>query len=213
MDTLEEQKKQIIQSLLQTIPQNEQTLDFAADSITKNIGDPVYKKWIELCFYIAYIDNEVKYMLQAALSDQKAFIYLDKYLALIMSEAIEALPQVYSDFFKTLDEVERTDGQQRFDREKLNEGYRGYKEAIKPMKSDTAFMQSLHTVRNNVAAHHLDKAKSVQTLVSWYVSKRQEIGKQNNPGISALILHAATVAQSLYPLAQSLTKAIRATFE
>lgn len=107
-----------------------------------------------------------------------------------MYEAIETLPKLYSDFFKTLDEIEHEDGQQRFNREQLSEGYRNYKEAIKPIKSDGAFMQSISTVRNNVAAHHLNKERSVHALVDWYVGKRQEIGKQNNPGVSSLMLYA-----------------------
>jgi hypothetical protein len=213
MDSVDKQKKQVIENLLKTIPQNEKVLDFAADSITQDKGDPVYKKWVELCFYIAYVDNEVKYMLHATLSDKKAFIYLDKYTALIMYEAIETLPKLYSDFFRTLEKVENEDGQNRFDRDKLREGYRNYKEAIKPIKNDSAFMQSLSTVRNNIAAHHLDKEKSIHTLVDWYVRKRQEIDEQNNLGASSLILYAAKVAQSLSPLAQSLIHAIQTTSE
>ena len=213
MDSLDKQKQQIIGSLLKTIPENEKTLNLMANIISSDQADLVAKKWSGLCFYIAYIDNEVKYMLQAVLSDQKAFIYLDKYLALIMHEAIETLPDLYSDFFKTLREVESKDGYNRFDREQLTEGYRTYKEAIKPISSDKAFMQRLSAVRNRVAARHLDKDGNIHTLVDWYTEKRQEIGKQNNPGISSFILYVAQVSQALYPLAQSLTYAVQAKTE
>lgn len=213
MDSLEAQRKQIIESLLKTIPENEKTLNLMATIISSDQADVMAQKWSGLCFYIAYIDNEVKYMLQAVLSDQKAFIYLDKYLALIMHEAIETLPNLYSDFFKTLREVESTDGHNRFNREQLTEGYRTYKEAIKPISSDKAFMLCLSAVRNSVAAHHLDKDGNIRTLVDWYTEKRQEIGNQNNPGISSFILYAVQVAQALYPLAQSLTYAVQAKTE
>lgn len=77
MDSLYQQKKQIIENLLKTIPENEGVLDLTAAIIANDQADVVAKKWGELCFYIAYIDNEVKCMLQATLSDQKAFIYLE----------------------------------------------------------------------------------------------------------------------------------------
>jgi hypothetical protein len=209
MDSLDKQRQQIIENLLKTIPENERVLDRTAAIIAHGQADAVAKKWGELCFYIAYVDNEVRHMLYATLSDQRAFIYLDKYTALIMYEALETLPKLYSDFFKTLEQVEREDGQNRFDREKLSEGYRSYKEAIKPIKNDSSFMQGISTVRNNVAAHHLNKERSIHTLVDWYVGKRQEIGKQNNPGVSSLMLYAAQVAQSLYPLSQALIHAVQ----
>ena len=209
MDSLQKQRQQVIENLLKTIPENERVLDRTAAIIANDQADAVAKKWGELCFYIAYVDNEIKYILHATLSDQKAFIYLDKYTALIMHEAIETLPKLYSDFFRTLEKVENEDGQNRFDREKLSEGFRGYKETIKPIKNDSAFMQSISTVRNNVAAHHLNKERTIHTLVDWYMAKRQEMGKQNNPGVSSLIVHATKIAQALYPLAQSLIHAIQ----
>lgn len=70
-------------------------------------------------------------------------------------------------------------------------------------------MQSISAVRNNVAAHHLNKERSIDTLVNWYVDKRQEIGKQNNPGVSSLMLYTVQVAQSLCPLSQSLIHAVQ----
>ncbi len=208
MSSVDKQKKQIIKALLKTIPQNEKVLDFTAGSITKNEGDLVYKKWIELCFYIAYVDNEVKYMLDATISSEKDFVYLDKYTALIMYEAIETVPKLYGEFFKILNEVESKDGQKRFDRHKLKEGYLKYKAAIKTIKDDGELMQSINVVRNSIAAHHLDKKGSIQPLVDWYVSKRKEMDENNNAEVSSLILYAAKVAESLYPLAQSLVHAI-----
>ena len=94
MSSANKLKEQIIEDLLQTIPQNEKVLDFGADLITRAEGDIVFKKWIELTFYIAYVDNEVKYMLKASMLSEKAFIYLDKYIVLIIREAIETVPKL-----------------------------------------------------------------------------------------------------------------------
>src|SRR5438067_8729522 len=98
MSSVDKQKKQIIEARSKTIPQNEKVLDFGADLIARTEGDIVVKKWIELCFYITYVDNEVKYMLNASMLSEKAFIYLDKYTALIMHEAIETVPKLYGNF-------------------------------------------------------------------------------------------------------------------
>src|SRR2546421_6434318 len=117
-----------------------------------------------------------------------------------MHEAIETVPKLYGNFLKTLNEVESKDGQKRFDRQKLNEGYQAYKAAIKIIKDNSNFMQDLTNIRNSVAAHHLDKKGSLQSLVDWYMIKRKEM--DSHPEASTLLYYAAIVAGALYPLAQ-----------
>ena len=161
-------------ALDRTIPISLASLEFRARDVESVAGTgdegTVVRSFAALKFLIGQIDFDMRVLMRAMASDPVARVTNEKLLALVLRESISGV-------FKALGDLQRTARLQAgpfsdfIDLELLTAAQRTYKDAVREVADDRAFMQTLVDIRNEVAAHMFSDDNGIESAAAWVVSR------------------------------------------
>ncbi len=162
---------------------------------------PEHRPMVELMFYLAHVDYELKALLDRVLNDESNRSIWEKYLALAIHEAIDTLPKMISGAVRHAGTAESP----RLSADKLKDVARAYNAAIKPIRSDADFWKALTLVRNSVAAHHLGRGSDgVTPLITWTATTYANSQAGNTTFHSQFVEYGVAVGRAVQDLGENL---------
>ncbi len=161
-------------ALDRTIPVSLASLEFRARDVESVAGTgddgAVVRSFAALKFLLGQIDFDMRVLMRAMALDPVARVTNEKLLALVLRESISGV-------FKALGDLQRTARLQAelfsdfIELELLTAAQRTFKDAVREVADDRAFMQSLIDIRNEVAAHMFSDDNGIESAAAWVVSR------------------------------------------
>ncbi|MBP2420740.1 hypothetical protein [Microbacterium imperiale] len=144
-----------------------------------------HRPGVELIFYMAVIDYETKVMLHEVLESPKDRYVWEKYLALHLHEVLERAPQAIG---AAIREMRRPGTASKADPERHEAAARDLREAFKEIRRDTEFMTAIESLRNGVAAHHMDKkSATMDPSIDWMLTAASTRARGQTPFTSQIV--------------------------
>ena len=151
--------------------------------LSGSVKDPATRKAMELVASVVAMDYELKVLLIKVLAEPEDREVWEKYVALLCWATIEELPrQIGADY---------------------RDAARDFKEALKSVRVDADFVQSLADIRNKIVAHR-DLDNGDHWPAQWHLTSIAN--KHNGTSVlgSKIVVHSAAVLDALGVLGRAL---------
>lgn len=149
------------------------------------------KRDLRLLAAIATLDYELKTLLLRLIEDSENRLIWQKYLALVVWQALKELPRQLGQEFR----VEA----------------KTFADAVREVRKDKAFMDELALIRNSVAAH-LSPPSEAPGVIEWSIDSIASHSSSTPVMNTQLAVHALTVSGAVHALGSSLLRRYPATF-
>lgn len=157
---------------------------------------------VELVFYLALIDYETKVLAHRLLESQEDRYVWEKYLALHLHEVLERAPSAISEAIR---EMSRPGSASKADPERYKKAARQFREDLRLIRQDTDFMKVLTLIRNNVAAHHIDKTSdTMEPSIAWMLTTATQRHHGGTPMSSQILEYSVKVATAVQNFANAI---------
>jgi len=165
-----------------SIPAAKESVELAARFYT--VG-PTLPEWesqrpvVDLVFYLARLDYDLKVLLLHFLADPDNRTVWERYLALELHEGLQTVPQAIS---RARREIAKPSTPSRLSLARFDAAAGEYRWAVKAIREDVEFYETLTTVRNGVAAHHgMRRGAGMEVGIAWTLSAWNLTESGNTP--------------------------------
>lgn len=172
---------------------------------------PAAKAAMDTAFYVTFVELETKCLLRQVFQEpERRFVY-ERYLALLISEALTATPKLSAQLVAALKDATQRESVQMasagIDLAHVEGLRKEFGDAIRPLRRDGNLAQLLDTLRNNTTAHHL-AAGRLDELMEWSLITGQTAARLEdlNAPERALIQAGTDLARALQVLGQGLLR-------
>lgn len=161
-----------------------------------------HKPVVELIFYLAKLDYDIKVLLHQFLNDPDNRTIWERYLILELHEALQSVPKALSRARVYIAQRETESG---LDLVQFDSAAKSYSLATKPINKDKEFIEILTMIRNGVAAHHgLKRGKDMDESIAWILSAEQSRRNGLSPFDSQVTEYAIKLGRAVQTLGQDL---------
>lgn len=149
------------------------------------------KRDLRLVAASATLDYELKTLLLRLIEDSENRLIWQKYLALVVWQALKELPRQLGQEFR----VEA----------------KTFADAVREVRKDKAFMDELALIRNSLAAH-LSPPSEAPGVTEWSIDSIASHSSSTPVMSTQLALHALTISGAVHALGSSLLRRYPTTF-
>lgn len=175
----------------------------AVAALSKREDWPGHRAGVELVFYLAQLDYEIKVLINQLFTDPLNRAVWEKYLALELHEALETVPQVLGSMQRS---ISLPSSPSHLDLSTVSQAARAYRDAIKLIKADRKFVQALVTIRNSVAAHHKGKGGvGLDGNIAWMMTSLRNESAKASPFDSQIAEYAVALGRAIQDLANTIS--------
>jgi len=166
--------------------------------------DEPLRWYADLKFFILQIDLDITTLVAALLRHPNSRLTMEKYLALVIFETESDIGKIANGFQKSLRNPEVVTATS-FDGDIVTAALEKFKDALKPMRDDSAFMARLGLVRNTMAGHVWDgRGTRVNSSAMWALSRPAHDASPEAVLLDEFVQHAITVRSALGRLSADL---------
>lgn len=202
--------QEIVTGLNSILPEQERALQLAAHNVKLGLerDSEIYRAFTQLQFFVLTVDFDMRVMLRSLLVDPQNRLTAEKFLALTLEEADDAVGRMTNSLKRAM-QLPDDSGANLFDEARFDDAVAAFKKAQAHFREDGEFQETLRLIRNTVSGHIVGKEVGVQNSAIWVLTREGVPRTTEGVMRSQIVFYAVSTLTALLGLARALKTCLK----